>query len=454
MSETSAQQWLQPIDTSALDPADPGVHEEIEQRWASRKLAVSPAEAYGGDPQGLETHRLMYDDLRRDSGLVALSLLLVLVGFLALLVGLTMVLDRQDGTAPSLVTGWILLGVTVVCVVGVIWLRIARRPAPEATRMHQELDRQVRLAAMAARNDAAYASGKLYSPGLTDIGLPKATPVMVDTFVAEGRLPAQWGNLAMVMVQQSSFLNPMSWKSSSMFIHTGPLQGYGLVRRVAYLAIGLPVRLPHIVIDSAPGGLKLGEGAVEVSIDDDFDAVFHVYAPQGYESDVRDLLPEEVRRGLAELAYRARITLTGTTLIVERARTDRFDQAEAWQAIWGLRHFVEDVWYPRLGEFVDQRAEQPKMGLMAYPHDQRPAPIADGGTRLALKPRPNVLAIAAIVCLLVLGALGRLRITGWVSAGVAIVFGLLVIALIVRALIRHRRVTRAREREIGPLDLR
>ncbi|WP_279365670.1 hypothetical protein [Microbacterium testaceum] len=66
--------------------------------------------------------------------------------------------------------------------------------------------------------------------------------------------------------------------------------------RWGYIAIRLDVPLPHIVLDAAGNGVKLGlwERGQRLSLEGDFDRYFHLSCPQGYERDALYLFTPDV----------------------------------------------------------------------------------------------------------------------------------------------------------------
>ncbi|MBN9612446.1 MAG: hypothetical protein J0H64_03085, partial [Actinobacteria bacterium] len=134
-----------------------------------------------------------------------------------------------------------------------------------------------------------------------------------------------------------------------------------------YLSIGLPRRLPHLMIDSLRNGRmrSILPGDERISLEGDFDRHFAVYAPKGYERDALELLTPDVMACLIDHGRSWDIEVVEDRLFVvsSRARAGS-DRAE----IPALLRFAELIG-EELGHqaitYTDPRAELPRSEISA-----------------------------------------------------------------------------------------
>ena len=340
MSYPDPAHWLPPLDFSALDASDPGVLAEAADRWEHGALAVLSTDDEV-DPLQIALHLLAAGRVGVRTVKAALIWFFGLLGALSLLAAIITLL----GGEPTLAAGAGAVALACAAIVLPLWRTNQPRLTPALAR--KELLRQVRVAAMAERNGAANEPDQVYAKAVA-APAPNSYRLPLDSFTATSGFRADWGDVAYLEKTDSAFARFVE-TTRGLRMRTGPLDGCVLTRCTTFFAVRLPVRLPHIVIDGS--GRQLRSDASVVPISRDFDTIFRVLARPGYEAAVASLLPEPVQAGLAALAYNYRITLSGNTLFFERNTPGRFDTARGWQAVWDLREFVAQSWYPFMGGF-------------------------------------------------------------------------------------------------------
>ncbi|MDR0283920.1 MAG: hypothetical protein LBI33_03395 [Propionibacteriaceae bacterium] len=297
----------------------------------------------------------------------------------------------------------------------------------------EELTRQVRLAVMAGRNGATYGQAAPVTASPAHAAAKTDEIVSVDPVFADGTLAAEWGNAVHLTWGKDVFHGRGLGMAAGLWISEH--RGYVVVRST-YLTLTLRRPVPALVLDSL---IAYGPGwdaepvrpSERLRVDPAFDKVFRTYIPQGGEAAARDVLPEAVRAGLVNLAAAYRITLDGTTVRFERPGVADFGGAEAWQEVWALRAFVEETWYPRLGEWADPAPADSGWGTdLARPGDNLPEsvgllPVGLRGGSQPDPPPPRLRPKAqALVWVVLPGAVGAtLAALGVSLFWVLVVFG-------------------------------
>lgn len=118
-----------------------------------------------------------------------------------------------------------------------------------------------------------------------------------------------------------------------------------------FIELPLPRQVPHLVLDSVandglfgsnlPQGLRADQ---RIELEGDFNRIFTVYAPQGYDFDLRYLLPPDTMALLADNLQHFDIELLGDRMrIVEKGGWDHSDPR-----MWQFVEWVVGVLHPHM----------------------------------------------------------------------------------------------------------
>lgn len=178
----------------------------------------------------------------------------------------------------------------------------------------------------------------------------------------------------------------------------------------SYVAVTLPVPLPHLVLaataDDARGGdlpASVGRGQ-RLSLEGDFDRHFRLYAPAEYERDALYLLTPDVMAALVDDAAGFDVEMVDRTLVFFRRELADFAQAGPWEAAGRILDGVAARIRRRAVRYRDERVLLGDGGraapLRADLDEQEPDPrsprIAADGRRLDVRDRrTGCLGVAA-----------------------------------------------------------
>jgi hypothetical protein len=106
----------------------------------------------------------------------------------------------------------------------------------------------------------------------------------------------------------------------------------------SYVAVTLPVPLPHLLLDATandgrggdlPASVRRGQ---RLSLEGDFDRHFRLYAPAEYERDALYLLTPDVMAALVDDAAGFDVEMVDSTLVFFRRELADFAEAAPWEA--------------------------------------------------------------------------------------------------------------------------
>lgn len=168
-----------------------------------------------------------------------------------------------------------------------------------------------------------------------------------------------------------------------------------------YLAVRLPQPLPHIVLDAvgndAPFGvsnLPVGfERGQRLSLEGDFDRVFTLYCPEGYERDALYLFTPDVMALFADAAGRLDAEIVDDWLFLYSGR----DLSTLDPATWERVHAVLVTLDGKLCQWArwrDGRADAPHSRAAAR---ETSATVAAGGRRLRRRAPWGAIVVVALV---------------------------------------------------------
>jgi hypothetical protein len=166
-----------------------------------------------------------------------------------------------------------------------------------------------------------------------------------------------------------------------------------------YVAVTLPVPLPHLVLDATaddrhgrdlPATVRRGQ---RLSLEGDFDRSFHLYAPEGYERDALYLLTPDVMAALVDDAAGFDVEMVDRTLVFSRGGLADHAEPEPWIAVGRILDGVAERLRRRALRYRDERVllgdGGPAAPLRADLDEQAPDPraprIAADGRRLDVR---------------------------------------------------------------------
>ncbi|WP_445443748.1 hypothetical protein [Clavibacter sp. km1a] len=195
---------------------------------------------------------------------------------------------------------------------------------------------------------------------------------------------------------------------------------FGVVRRRrarrggwTYVAVTLPVPLPHLVLDATandrhgsdlPASVR---GAQRLSLEGDFDRSFRLYAPAEYERDALYLLTPDVMAALVDDARDFDVEMVDDTLVFFRRELADYAEPEPWIAVGRILDGVAARIRRRALRYRDERvllgdggpAAPLRADLDEQPPDPRAPRIAADGRRLDVHDRRT----------------GALAVVGWLA---------------------------------------
>lgn len=386
---------------TALDPDDPEVAAEVAQRLANGDFHVAEGDVADDNPLRLKPRRNLSE---KRLWTVLVLLLLAAMAFM--------------GTTEAEPWWWFLCVALMFCGT----LVVAHRhkvfsPASSKRQKTEELARQVRLSQMARRNACRYRSvlmpgDSLFPKGNSPLRLESILSSLVTNGLCEVGDDFCSGMASRRSVDDASWF-PAEW--GNLTLHNPPVKNQrhdnepSPAFRGWYLMVALPRAVPHIVLDAKADNV-FGmdrvvhlDAAQRVPMDARFDSRFTVYAPEDYDEDARDLIPDSVRRRLTTVADGVDVELVDKAVVFFSPGPLRWDEPAGWARLNQLRGLVQEVMYPRIGEYVDahQRKPRKKKGkpyslLTAKP----PAPLISSQGKV-LKPSRNVNWASAAAALLI-----------------------------------------------------
>lgn len=190
-----------------------------------------------------------------------------------------------------------------------------------------------------------------------------------------------------------------------------------------YVAVTLPVPLPHLLLDAtaddARGGdlpASVGRGQ-RLSLEGDFDRSFRLFAPVEYERDALYLLTPDVMAALVDDAADFDVEMVDDTLVFFRRGLADFAAAGPWEATGRILDGVAARIRRRAVRYRDERvllgdggaAAPLRADLDEQPPDARAPRIAADGRRLDVRDRRT-------------GCLGVVGWSAWVVFRASLVF--------------------------------
>lgn len=169
-----------------------------------------------------------------------------------------------------------------------------------------------------------------------------------------------------------------------------------------YLAVRLPRPLPHIVLDAVSNNAPFGvsnlpvgfERAQRLSLEGDFDRVFALYCPEGYERDALYLFTPDVMALFADAAGRLDAEIVDDWLFLYSGR----DLSTLDPATWGRVNAVLIALDGKLGQWARWRDERADAALPpAAAPETASAAVAAGGRRLQRRAPWAAVAVVALV---------------------------------------------------------
>jgi hypothetical protein len=168
-----------------------------------------------------------------------------------------------------------------------------------------------------------------------------------------------------------------------------------------YVAVTLPVPLPHLVLDAAGDHARAGDLPAHVrrgqrlSLEGDFDRSFRLHAPAEYERDALFLLTPDVMAALVDDAAGFDVEMVDDTLVFFRRHLADFSEPAPWEAAGRILDGVAERIRRRALGYRDDRVllgdPAPAPRLRADRDEQPPDPrlprIAADGRRLDIRDR-------------------------------------------------------------------
>lgn len=129
--------------------------------------------------------------------------------------------------------------------------------------------------------------------------------------------------------------------------------------RIGYLAITLPRRMPHLILDATGNGRALQRrprADQRMRLEGDFDRHFHLYAPRGYERDALYVFTPDLMALLIDETGDLDVEVHDDRLLV--LRPGGFDLAEpaTWERFERIRTTVGRTARSRTALYADERA--------------------------------------------------------------------------------------------------
>lgn len=136
--------------------------------------------------------------------------------------------------------------------------------------------------------------------------------------------------------------------------------------RIGYLAMTLPRRLPHLLLDATGNGRERRQRPTRdqrLSLEGDFDRHFHLYAPRGYERDALYVFTPDLMALLIDETGDLDVEVRDDRLIV--LRPGGFDLADpaTWQRFARIRATVGQKAWSQTDLYADERAAPASLTL-------------------------------------------------------------------------------------------
>ncbi|MFH6680807.1 hypothetical protein [Clavibacter michiganensis] len=190
-----------------------------------------------------------------------------------------------------------------------------------------------------------------------------------------------------------------------------------------YVAVTLPVPLPHLLLDATVNDARGGDLPASVrrgqrlSLEGDFDRHFRLYAPAEYERDALYLLTPDVMAALVDDAADFDVEMVDSTLVFFRRELADFAEAGPWEATGRILDGVAARIRRRAVRYRDERvllddggpAALLRADLDEQPPDPRAPRIAADGRRLDVRDRRT-------------GCLGAVGWFAWIAFRAALIF--------------------------------
>jgi hypothetical protein len=140
---------------------------------------------------------------------------------------------------------------------------------------------------------------------------------------------------------------------------------YGLKARgtFSFLKITLPRELPHIILDARSSRALTKSIAMlplslyrpeTVLLEGDFSDTFLIYAPQGYETDLRYLLPPDLMAYLVDHMNMYDIEIIGNHVYFYSEKTLKLTDPTVLDAAFARAHDLYRVFLPYMGQYSDE----------------------------------------------------------------------------------------------------
>lgn len=177
--------------------------------------------------------------------------------------------------------------------------------------------------------------------------------------------------------------------------------------RVGYLAMTLPRRLPHLVLDATSNGRELLQRPSRdqrLSLEGDFDRHFRLYAPSGYERDALYVFTPDLMALLIDETGDLDVEVRDDRLIVLRPGGFDLTDPATWARFERIRETVGRKAWSQTDLYRDDRAMLTFERPGAVPDDGAGV-VAEGGRRLRRRvPRMVWFGIAVAAAALVFAA--------------------------------------------------
>ncbi|MCI2956416.1 hypothetical protein MN032_01820 [Agromyces atrinae] len=140
---------------------------------------------------------------------------------------------------------------------------------------------------------------------------------------------------------------------------------------LGYLAITLPRRLPHMVLDGRSNGrgmLVRPRRDQRLDLEGDFNSHFRLFVPKGYERDALYVFTPDLMALLIDETGDMDVEVRDDRLIVFRPGGFDLSNPATWQRFERIRETLGAKALTRTDRYVDERAAQP-LGSVAAPGD-------------------------------------------------------------------------------------
>lgn len=180
---------------------------------------------------------------------------------------------------------------------------------------------------------------------------------------------------------------------------------------LGYLAITLPRRLPHMILDATSNGRGMvtrPRARQSLSLEGDFNSHFRLFVPEGYERDALYVFTPDLMALLIDEAGDLDVEIRDNQLIVYRPGGFDLLDPKVWDRFAELRATVGALAWSQTDRYLDERMPAPRLEFEGAADNE----VADQGKRLKRKlPREAMIgvwfgaggmAVALVVVVLVL----------------------------------------------------